>query len=71
MSNPAKAAVQTARARFAKYPQLLRKCAVEAEAYTACVIAKGDALKQQSCDAEFRVLLTCVQKAAQQLGTRF
>lgn len=62
-------AVQAARSRLRKYPLLLSKCSAEASLYATCVLSK-DNIKHSECEHEFRKLTTCLQKAAQEAGTR-
>lgn len=62
--------VSKANARMLKFPKLLAECKLEGTAYAACISAKQDSLKKDSCKHEFDKLKQCVVKAAARIGTR-
>lgn len=64
-------AVNKAKSRLLKFPQLLMECKSEAVAYATCVSQAHDkTLKKGDCEHEFSMFRKCLGKSAARLGTR-
>lgn len=62
--------VSKAHTRLMKFPKLLVECRQEGSMYAACIYAKQDNLKKDSCKQEFDKLKNCVVKAAGRMGMK-
>lgn len=64
-------AVNKAKSRLLKFPQLLAECRNEAATYATCVsLAHEKSLKKGDCQHEFFMFRKCLAKSAAKLGTR-
>lgn len=63
-------AVNKAKSRLIKFPQLLVECRTEAIMYATCVsLAHEKSLKKGDCQHEFSMFRKCLAKSAAKFGT--
>lgn len=64
-------AVNKAKSRLKRYPDLLLSCRVEGLEYASCIIQHEKDLKPDSCKIQFMKFRECLVSNALKLSTRF
>lgn len=63
-------AVNKAKSRFRKYPELLFTCRKEGLEYATCVLQHEKDLKPNSCKTQFVKFHECLTRSAVKFGTK-
>lgn len=63
-------AVNKAKSRFKRYPELLLTCRVEGLEYAACILEHEKNLKRNSCEVQFMKFRECLVSNALKRNTR-
>lgn len=63
-------AVNIAKSRFRKYPELVLTCHIEAFEYASCVIQHEKDLKPNSCKTEFMKFKNCLTNNAKKCNLK-
>jgi len=63
-------AVNKAKSRIKRYPEILLKCRVEGLEYAACIMQNEKDLKPNSCKTQFMKFRECLTSNALKFSTR-